>query len=124
MATAPQYVVVAALLSEPAVIAATIAGAAGIALRWVPKTRSEAGVDRSLRRFNEAQSWALLVKTTQDANGVLQADIQTLRARVDAAENALLAERAECDRQIQGLISRIEELERERGANQRVFFRE
>lgn len=119
---AAQYAVVAAVLSEPAVIGAIIAAAAAVIVRAVPKTRSEAGVDRSVERLNSAQEWALLIKTTREANDVLQEDIKTLRERVEQAESALLAEREECDRQMRGLLERIVVLEAARP--QRVFFRE
>lgn len=108
------------------IIGSLIAGAFAIGIRWAPKTRTEAAVDQSAARLNDASRWEKLLDGYEKANEVLQADILKLRERVDAAEmkasaahEALELERDECDRRIGELEARLEQL-----APTRLFFRE
>lgn len=85
------------------IIAAVVAGAFGLALRWTPKTRSEAGLERANTRLTEAQALA----NAMDAQA---RELTRAHARVDELENALEEERRECDRRIDELGSQLQEL--------------
>lgn len=88
-------------------IIVALIGAAGIVgARWAPKTRSEAAVERSSVRLNEAQALA----NTVDAQG---RELTRAHSRVDELENALAEERRECDRRIGELQEELAEVSRE-----------
>lgn len=64
------------------IIAALAAAGATVAVRWIPKTRTEAAVDRATARVSDAEAWGQLVTE-------LRSDNADLRTRLDSTETQL-----------------------------------
>jgi predicted RNase H-like nuclease (RuvC/YqgF family) len=114
----------AAIIDGPtvgAIIIAIIGGFAAAGARMAPKTRSEAGVDRSQARKNDADAWAGLIDRQDKTIERQDEKIEGLELKIDELENAQAEERRECDRKIGILQERLEELG-VRLPEQRVWF--
>jgi predicted RNase H-like nuclease (RuvC/YqgF family) len=92
------------------IIVAIIGGFVTLAARMAPKTRSEAGVDRSQARKNDAEAWSSLVDRLEKTIERQDKKIDELETKSDEMENAMAEERRECDRKIALLQDELQEI--------------